>query len=192
MSVDSVIAGKATTAAPDCAAAPIRVNASLTAAPARSERESRLKRLPHSLALSAPSLHRALTPTATRLDPRRAVGARGEQLACEHLERLGFAILARNVRTREGEIDVVAADARTLVFVEVKTLARDTRSSRSRAIGPLDGLRFAQRHRIRRLASAWLASGPRVRAQEIRFDAIGVTVDRTGALLALEHIEAAW
>lgn len=127
-----------------------------------------------------------------RRDPRRAVGARGEQLACEHLDRLGFSVLARNVRTRAGELDVIASDGRTLVFAEVKTLRLRERRDRPRAIGPLDGLRFAQRHRIRRLATAWLASGPRVRAEQIRFDAIGVTIDGAGQLVALEHIEGAW
>ena len=49
-------------------------------------------------------------------DPRHALGRLGEQLAATHLERLGFAILARNARTRYGEIDLIAFDGHTLVF----------------------------------------------------------------------------
>ena len=49
-------------------------------------------------------------------DPRHALGRLGEQLAAAHLERLGFAILARNARTRYGEIDLIAFDGHTLVF----------------------------------------------------------------------------
>src|ERR1700727_927113 len=55
------------------------------------------------------------------VDPRRRLGARGEQLAAEHLERLGYRIVGRNYRTRWGELDLIAHDGRLLAFVEVKT-----------------------------------------------------------------------
>ena len=51
---------------------------------------------------------------------RQALGKQGESLACEELERLGYAIVARRYRTRAGEIDIIASDAGTVVFVEVK------------------------------------------------------------------------
>jgi len=50
-----------------------------------------------------------------------ALGVSGENLACEALARRGYAILATRYRTRVGEIDIVARDGSTLVFVEVKT-----------------------------------------------------------------------
>jgi putative endonuclease len=55
-------------------------------------------------------------------------------------------------------------------------------------------LRHRQRARLRRLACAWLYEGAhaRPRAQEIRFDAVGVIVDGAGRLLRLDHIEGAW
>jgi len=56
-----------------------------------------------------------------RADPRGAVGRQGEELAAAHLARLGFALLARNVRTRHGEIDLIAFDGAVLVFAEVKS-----------------------------------------------------------------------
>ena len=43
-------------------------------------------------------------------DPRRALGALGERLAAEHLARAGYVVLARNYRTRFGEIDIIAVD----------------------------------------------------------------------------------
>ena len=52
---------------------------------------------------------------------RQRLGSAGEELACAELERLGYAVIERNYRTRSGEIDIVAADADTIVFVEVKT-----------------------------------------------------------------------
>jgi len=57
------------------------------------------------------------------VDPRQALGILGEDLACAELVRRGYAILARRYRTRFGEIDIVASDRGTTVFVEVK--ARD-------------------------------------------------------------------
>jgi len=52
---------------------------------------------------------------------RQQLGADGESMACAELERLGYAIVERNYRIRSGEIDIVANDAGTVVFVEVKT-----------------------------------------------------------------------
>ena len=53
--------------------------------------------------------------------PRQALGKLGEDLACRELERRGWAILARRYRRRGGELDIVARDGQTVVFVEVKT-----------------------------------------------------------------------
>jgi putative endonuclease len=121
-------------------------------------------------------------------DQRRAVGAIGEQLAAEHLERLGFAIVERNYRTRWGELDIIASDGRTLVFCEVKSRVG------AAAVGAaLESVGARKRARLRRLARRWLADRrDHPRALNLRFDAIGVTLDRCGRLLALEHVEAAF
>ena len=139
---------------------------------------------------------RVTAPEAVRAaDHRRGLGQQGEQLAVAHLERLGYATLARNVRTRYGELDVIAFDGQALVFVEVKTRrVRASAPPTSGAREPLLGLSQAQRIRQRRLARSWLANPqtPRLRAESIRFDAIGVSVDHLGRLLHIEHIEGAW
>jgi len=124
---------------------------------------------------------------------RGRLGALGEELAAAHLQRLGFRVLARNVRTREGEIDLIAFDGCTLVFAEVKA-ARAAGGGCRREPVPLEWLQPRQRLRIRRLARAWLAdtAGERPRATEVRFDAVGVLVDAGGRLVALEHLEGAW
>lgn len=151
------------------------------------------------------STDRDAAPGGRPPDPRRLLGAQGEEIACRHLQRLDFTILARNVRTRHGEIDLIACDGTTLLFVEVKTRrARgstgclDVQSGPSGAtpavaIAPLEGLRHSQRSRLRRLATAWLQSAsPRPRVAEIRFDAIGVLLDAHERLLRLDHVEGAW
>jgi putative endonuclease len=133
--------------------------------------------------------------SARRVDPRRTLGRLGEDLAAGHLRRLGFTTLARNERSRHGEIDLIAFDGRTLVFAEVKTrrLLAPERGIRP-AQEPLAWLRPRQRARLRRLAVAWLSDEGRRRptARSIRFDAIGVIVDATGRLLRLDHVEGAW
>lgn len=119
-------------------------------------------------------------------DLRHRLGRVGEQLAAEHLARRGFAIVARNHRTRWGEIDLIAADTQRIVFCEVKT-------RRAGTSGPFDGLREAQCRRLRRMAAAWLTEqADRPRTPELRFDAIGVTIDARGRLVALEHLEGAF
>jgi putative endonuclease len=120
-------------------------------------------------------------------DLRHRLGRHGERLATEHLVRLGYDIVERNYRTRWGELDIVAFDGTTLAFCEVKTRRLSTRS------GPFDSLRPAQRHRLRKMAGAWLSNHPRRPHPDlIRFDAIGVTIDATGKLVSLEHLEGAF
>lgn len=119
-------------------------------------------------------------------DLRHRLGRVGEQLAAAHLERRGLAILARNHRTRWGELDLIAADERRIVFCEVKT-------RRLGSSGPFDGLREAQTRRLRRMAAAWLQEqNDRPRTPDLRFDAIGVTIDAYGRLVSLEHLEGAF
>jgi putative endonuclease len=144
--------------------------------------------------------HHASSNSSARSDQRpstsrRTLGSLGEQAAAEHLERLGYSVIARNVRTRHGEIDLIAFGENALVFVEVKSRASGVSSTAGPVPQePLAGLRARQRARVRRLASAWLADAARERphAETIRFDAIGVVFDRSYRLLCLEHIESAW
>jgi putative endonuclease len=122
------------------------------------------------------------------IDPRRHLGDIGEQLALEHLERLGYELVTRNHRTRWGEIDLVVHDGRSLVFVEVKT-RRASRQGR----GPWEALHGPKQRQVRRMAAAFLAEvSERPRAAELRFDAIGVVIDSRGRLVALDHVEAAF
>jgi putative endonuclease len=123
-------------------------------------------------------------------DRRRNLGAAGEQLAADHLVRRGFLILERNFRTRLGELDIVACDARTIVFCEVKTRV----AGRAGPIrDPLESVHPRKRLQVRRLAVQWLAGNPdRPRAADLRFDAIGITLTAEGELLRLDHVEGAF
>ena len=119
-------------------------------------------------------------------DPRHTLGSLGERLAAEHLERLGYRVLARNYRTRFGELDLVATDDEVLVFCEVKT-------RRAGGGAPWDNLGEAKRKQVRSMGATWLAEvSERPRTLELRFDAIGVVIDREGSLVRLEHLEGAF
>jgi putative endonuclease len=125
-------------------------------------------------------------------DPRRTLGARGEELAVRHLEARGFDVVERNFRTRYGELDVVARDARALVFCEVKT--RIVRAATRDVLGPFAAIGLRKQRQVRAMAREWLSQGrlQGARPADLRFDAIGVSFDAQGRLLSLEHLEAAF
>jgi putative endonuclease len=127
-------------------------------------------------------------------DPRRRLGARGEELAARHLEARGIQVIERNYRTRYGELDIIGRDARFLVFCEVKTRIVPDAAGSADVLGPLAAIGARKQRQVRAMAREWLAEG-RVdgpRPPETRFDAIGVSFDARGRLLALEHLEAAF
>ncbi len=119
-------------------------------------------------------------------DPRHALGRLGEDLAADHLVRRGFRILERNYRTRWGELDIVAFDGTTLTFVEVKT----RKLAAGSGLSPFDAIRSGKRSQVRKMAGSWLSvPADRPYAEVLRFDAIGVTFDRSGQLVGIEHLE---
>jgi putative endonuclease len=119
-------------------------------------------------------------------DPRHLLGRLGEDHAAAHLERRGFRLLARNHRTRYGELDLVGFDGATIVFAEVKT-------RRAGSGHPWDGLDQRKRTQVRNMARAWLADcHDHPHAADLRFDAIGVIVDARNRLVSLDHLEAAF
>ena len=117
---------------------------------------------------------------------RQHLGRLGERLAAEHFARLGFSVLAQNHHTRFGELDLVLSDGHTLVFCEVKT----------RRLGsgePFDSLHGAKRSQVRKIAAHWLSEpSDRPWHEELRFDAVGVLVDRDDGLVRLDHVENAF
>ena len=98
------------------------------------------------------------------IDPRRAVGNLGEQIAADHLARAGYVILARNFRTRFGELDLVAADERCIVFCEVKARIAGTRRGPSGPAGPRRVpaiLVFTSQKTRHRASAATMSSSPK-------------------------------
>lgn len=117
-------------------------------------------------------------------EDRRRIGAEGETRAAAHLAARGYRILARNVRVEGAELDLIAEQAGTIVFVEVKT-------RRSRSAGsPEEAVDARKRARIVRGAVAWLAQA-RPRRLAIRFDVVACEPDGNGAW-RIRHLEAAF
>jgi putative endonuclease len=103
-----------------------------------------------------------------RADYRVSLGKHGEELACKALRRRGYAILARRYRTRCGEIDIVARDGLTVVFVEVKARATVACGTAREAVTA------RKRHQLIRMAADYLAKH-RLSDVAVRFDV--VTID---------------
>jgi putative endonuclease len=125
-------------------------------------------------------------------DARRRLGAQGERLACVHLVERGYSLLDRNFRTRHGELDVVVRDERFLVFCEIKT--RVIRGPPG-PFGPLAAVGVRKQRQVREMARQWLAErSGRLggRPPELRFDAIGVSLEPGGRLVGIEHLEGAF
>lgn len=104
-------------------------------------------------------------------DPRKVESGRsGESLATLLLEENSLLILDRNVRYRDGELDIIALDGATLVFVEVKWRRNDDRGSPAEAVTP------RKRQRVLRAARRWLAANPRPGAA-VRFDVVAIRAE---------------
>lgn len=123
----------------------------------------------HLLGLADSLRHRA---RRRHSDPGNEMGRRGEDLAHRFLRKAGYTIVARNYRTRSGsgELDVIAWDGDTLVFVEVKSRSSEEFGAPDRAIGEEKRISIARAARdyARRADVAW---------NRVRFDVVNVILD---------------
>lgn len=101
-------------------------------------------------------------------DAAKELGRQGEALAAAYLEQCGYVIVARNYRSRQGELDLVAEDGGTIAFVEVKT-RRD-----GAAVGPFEAVTKAKQRQMARVALDYLARHGQ-EERPARFDVVAVT-----------------
>src|SRR6266850_1182917 len=111
-------------------------------------------------------------------DRRQILGISGEDLACDELRRRGYAILDRRYRTRFGEIDIIARDGETIVFVEVKARLTDDFGGAAAAITG-----WKQR-RIAGMAADYLARR-RLHECPCRFDVVAIDFEPAGARITV-------
>ena len=113
----------------------------------------------------------------------QSFGAWGEELVATWYREHGYAIVARNWRCRQGEIDIIASSGSVLVICEVKTRANADFGS------PASAVDVNKQQRLRRLAAHWLSENPNSRVS-VRFDVAAVIGPKDK--VALEVIEAAF
>ena len=107
---------------------------------------------------------------------RIGLGKTGEDLACRELQRRGYAVVARGYRRRSGELDIVARDGPTLVFVEVKARAGRVFGEAAEAITGF------KRRRITQLARDYMMRH-RLSACPCRFDVVSIHFDSGGPVV---------
>ena len=113
-------------------------------------------------------------------------GAFGEVYAARFLREKQYTLRYGNYRTRMGEIDIIAQDGETLVFVEVKT-----RSAGSIAL-PGESVGREKQRRLTMAASQYIRNRGNVSHMPSRFDVVEVYLDAYGALQDIRHIENAF
>jgi putative endonuclease len=130
-------------------------------------------------------LRQAVSHWLERFFPPRTLGQRGEAAAVRYLRRRGYKILARGDRFGPGELDLVALDHRTIVFVEVKT-----RQSHD-AGHPAEAVDHDKQRRLTRLAVAFLKRHGLLE-HPARFDVIAITWPADRWLPTIDHIQDAF
>ena len=110
-------------------------------------------------------------------------GAEGEQAALRYLSGLGYLILGRNFKTRFGELDIVARDGKTIVFVEVKRRETTGHGSAAEFVSPAKARKVVSAARI-------YAAKHRLSEDLIRFDV--VAIDVVGGSERLRHHKGAF
>ena len=103
----------------------------------------------------------------------RSEGAGYEELACSYLEKKGYKIIDRNVYLLRKEVDVIALDRETVVFVEVKTRADEGFSPAEVAITPTKKARMSR-------AARYFIAAHKVTDRPLRFDVVAIVLGRTG------------
>jgi putative endonuclease len=116
---------------------------------------------------------------------RKNFGDSAERLAAHHLEQNGYRILARNVRTRYGEIDLVAEDSDGIAFVEVKARRGRGSGAPEEALTPRKQLKLVQ------LGDAFIAENQVYANRAWRIDVVAVELDKAGKLIRIEAIKNA-
>jgi len=124
-------------------------------------------------------------PVYLALDRRLPLGRRGENVAARYLRGLGYVIVARGHRDHIGEIDLVAVDGRTVVFIEVKT-----RTSQD-AGHPADAVDEAKQQRLTRLALSYMKRHDLLECSA-RFDVVAVTWPASSGRPKIEHFKSAF
>lgn len=112
----------------------------------------------------------------------QSLGAYGESLAAEYLQKLGYSILERNFKKKQGDIDLVVKEGKTLVVVEVKTRISDEYGP------PEDAITARKISMLRRSVEYYLAIH-QIAYNSIRIDVIAIMLNADRSLQSLKHFQ---
>ena len=116
------------------------------------------------------------------LTPKRKLGNKGEDMACDFLIKNGFRIIGRNISNKFGEIDIVAQNNRILHFIEVKT------GSASDKINPSENLNYHKIRKFLRAVEIYISNNKISEQQRWQMDAI-VVVFNSGLPPKITHLQ---
>jgi putative endonuclease len=117
------------------------------------------------------------------------IGVIGEEIAVNYLKKKGYQILARNFKTKWGELDIAASHNKTIVFVEVKTLKYNP--LKEPVFSPEDEITFHKANQLRKMAQIYLSANrlPLDTSQQI--DILPIELPDSGQIANIRHIENA-
>src|ERR687893_48288 len=115
-------------------------------------------------------------------DGRKSTGSHGESLAVDYLRRQGYTILETNWRCRRGEIDIIAQDGATLVFVEVRTRRSSSLGSTEESVTAAKQRRLAE---LAQIYLQWREAAGTPWTEAWRIDVIAI---RTGSAGRFNHL----
>ena len=130
-------------------------------------------------------LNPLVTASVDRFAPARSLGVRGELAAERFLLRQGYVIVGRSYSDAIGELDLIAVDEQTIVFVEVKTRSSDA------AGVPAEAVDDQKQERITRTALSYLKRHDLLNCS-VRFDVIAVNWPSSSAKPAISHFKSAF
>ncbi len=122
-------------------------------------------------------------------DGRVGLGRRGEEVAAAYLVGQGWQIVARNWRTRAGELDIIARDGQWLVFVEVRTRRAGRRDATPLAGAPEESVTPRKQRQLIAMSEAYLFEFPF--DGPVRVDIIALELAADGSVARLNHIRDA-
>jgi putative endonuclease len=131
------------------------------------------------------SLLSRIRDAVARRFPTKSLGDRGEDAAAKFLKRQGYHILARGLDSRLGELDIVAVDGRTVVFVEVKTRRSDEMGD------PAEAIDKRKEQRMTQAALRYLKTN-RLLEYASRFDVVAITWPENSRTPTIEHYKNAF
>lgn len=109
-------------------------------------------------------------------------GIKGEDLAASYLSKKGYKIIKRNFRARGGEIDIIAKDGDTLVFIEVKARSTDEFGS------PLEAITYRKMKSLIKTAEFYKIKNPNL-PELMRIDAVAISLDSENKVKSVELVK---